>query len=49
MRNAVFAAALCAATPLTAEPVTVIVFDASGSMWNRLAQSRNSGRSSADQ
>ena len=36
MRNAVFAAALCAATPLTAEPVTVIVFDASGSMWNRL-------------
>ena len=36
MRNAVFAAALCAATPLTADPVTVIVFDASGSMWNRL-------------
>lgn len=36
MRNAVFAAALCAATPLAAEPATVIVFDASGSMWNRL-------------
>lgn len=36
MRNAIFTAALCAATPLAADPVTVIVFDASGSMWNRL-------------
>lgn len=36
MRNAIFAAFLCAAAPLAAEPVTVIVFDASGSMWNRL-------------
>ncbi|MFD2858139.1 hypothetical protein ACFSZS_31090 [Seohaeicola zhoushanensis] len=36
MRNAIFTAALCAAAPLAAEPVTVIVFDASGSMWNRL-------------
>ena len=36
MRTMIFATLLCGATPLMSDTATVVVFDASGSMWNRL-------------
>ncbi|WP_055685403.1 VWA domain-containing protein [Loktanella sp. 5RATIMAR09] len=36
MRTMIFATLLCGATPLVSDTATVVVFDASGSMWNRL-------------
>lgn len=36
MRTMMFATLLCGATPLMSDTATVVVFDASGSMWNRL-------------
>ncbi|NNU81388.1 VWA domain-containing protein [Halovulum dunhuangense] len=41
MRFPLAATLLLAALPVHAEPVTVIVFDASGSMWNRLEGDRS--------
>lgn len=36
MRATILATILCTATPIWAETATVLLFDASGSMWNRL-------------